>query len=174
MINIKEILLLYPEFTHVSGPHTDTGGRLYLNLINSNLKQGTKGYTYNISYPKAMMEIKLGERIYEPYTVDHIDRNFLNNDYSNLRVVTRSQNTSDDNKRVKVEPVKCPECGLEFMPSRGQRNSAKDKAGPFCSRVCSGKYGARVLYEGKRLERTAVIKTYFYIDKHCKSDTIQE
>lgn len=70
MVNIKDILLLYPEFTHVSGPHTDTGGRLYINLVDSKVKKGSKGYTYNISYPKALMEIKLGERIYEPYTVD--------------------------------------------------------------------------------------------------------
>lgn len=171
---LKDILKLYPTYDSVSGPYKDSGDRLYIVLNNFSLKKGTKGKLRTISYPKALMEIHLGVRLEDGLTVDHIDRDFNNNDLTNFRIVTAGKNASDDHIRVKVDPVKCPECGTEIIPTRAQRNSAKDRAGPFCSRVCSGKYGARVLYEGTRLERTEVIKTYYYLDKDCKSAILPE
>jgi hypothetical protein len=71
-----------------------------------------------------------------------------------------------DALRVKVEDICCTECGTNFTPSIAQRsNRASDNAGPFCSRRCTGIYGARVQNTGQTEERTLVKKEYYRVEK---------
>ena len=82
-------------------------------------------------------------------TVDHLDRDKTNDDLSNLVVRPRSEHIKLDATRVKVSPVLCPICGTEFIPSKAQRSKYhSERAGPFCSRSCAGKYGKSVQMGG--------------------------
>jgi len=163
---LDAILDLYPPYTSVLGPYYRKDGRQHIVLNNENVAKGTKGKTKTISYPKALKEIELGRLLKAGETVDHHDRDFTNNSSDNLKVLDLVKHTSDDALRVKVEAVTCPECGTSFVPSKDQRNSQKLAiAGPFCGRVCSGKYGARVQNGGDRFGRSKIVKTYYKIEK---------
>lgn len=161
----KEILLgLYPGYTSVLGPYHRPDGRQHIVLNNSTAPKGTKGKTKTISYPKALKEIELKQKLKPDETVDHHDRDFTNDNLNNLKVKPRNQHTSEDASRVIVENVNCPECLKSFTPNVTQRNS-KAKAGPFCSKICAGKYGAKVQNGGPVLAKTEIKKTYYRSDK---------
>lgn len=122
-----------------------------------------------ITYARYLMEEKLGRKLGKHETVDHIDRDKTNDVLDNLRVVGWSQHVSDDNPRaVKVEII-CVLCGKKAMKDRRyiRHNAKLGKAGPFCSKSCSGKYG-QMLQAGK-LERfpvqSSVELKHEYIEK---------
>ncbi len=102
-----------------------------------------------MSYPKYLMECYLGRRLDPNETVDHIDYNPLNNEISNLQVLTRAEHTKLDNRRLKSQHFVCPICGKKFTLT-GQKlhnaitNRKQGKTGPFCTRSCAGKYGANI------------------------------
>jgi len=101
------------------------------------------GKKRTISYPKWILECQLGRKLDSEFeTVHHIDGDHENNDINNLRVVPRSEHSADDTRRVKEVELECAWCGKKFKRSpRLLREKAKKGArGPFCSRVCSGKY----------------------------------
>jgi hypothetical protein len=164
----KTLLGLYPEYTSVLGPYFRPDGRQHVILNNAKAPKGTKDKTKTISYPKALKEVELKEKLKPDETVDHHDRDFTNDKLSNLKVKSKSIHASQDALRVTVKPINCPECSNLFTPNVNQRNkqhAGKGQAGPFCSKVCVGKYGARVRNEGVILERTSLEKTYYRIDK---------
>jgi hypothetical protein len=92
------------------------------------------------------MEQHLGRKLEPGETVDHIDRDFTNDDISNLRVVPLSVHASDDTPRVKKVKITCVLCGKEAYKQAANldHNSKRGKAGPFCGKSCAGKYGAAV------------------------------
>lgn len=165
----KKILLgLYPGYTSVLGPYYRSDGRQHVVLNSSSVSKGTTGKTKTISYPKALKEIELNRRLDDGETIDHHDRDFTNNDLNNLKVKTLAAHASEDARRVTVEKVICPECLSTFVPSVNQRNKQRigeQPAGPFCSKSCTGKYGAKVQNGGKVLKRTPIEKTYYYKEK---------
>jgi uncharacterized Fe-S center protein len=163
----KQILLgLYPEYTSVLGPYHRSDGRQHIVLNNSKAAKGTKGKTKTISYPKALKEIELKQKLKDGETVDHHDRNFTNNSLNNLIVKTLPVHASEDAKRVKVDPVKCAGCEEIFTPSKNQiTNYVSNRAGPFCSKKCSGSYGAKVQNGGVIIERTEIKKEYYRLEK---------
>lgn len=126
---------------YVNGPYRSkkNKGRKYVSVV---YEGGRKRF---VSYPKFLVECLL-ERELDPVqeTVDHIDRNFDNNDWQNLRLVDLSQHTSDDVERVERIKVKCIWCGKKFrrQASRINVEARRKKAGPFCGKQCSGSYGA--------------------------------
>lgn len=99
------------------------------------------------------MEQHLGRYLKKDETIDHIDKNPLNNDLENLRVLSRNEHCYNDCIRNKDVVVKCTYCGKEFtIPgSKLHLRNRKDKhqSGYFCSRTCSGKYGVEI-QNGKR------------------------
>lgn len=121
----------------VFGPYKRPDGRQIVIVVENNGKRRT------VSYPKWLLEMQLGRKL-DPNleTVDHIDSNFDNNDLSNLRIVERREHSGDDTRRVKNLDLNCAWCNNEFQRSpRLIRDKAKkQKAGPFCSRNCAGKY----------------------------------
>jgi hypothetical protein len=98
------------------------------------------GTKRTVSYPKWLMEQKLGRRL-DPRneTVDHIDGDFNNNSLENLRIIPIREHVLDDVKRRKIDLLKCRWCGKTFEAFSGRRK--RSKVGPFCSKHCSGKYG---------------------------------
>ena len=99
------------------------------------------------------MEKHLDRYLEEDETIDHIDGNFLNNEISNLRILSRKEHTTNDALRNKDIIVKCIYCGKEFtikgetLHNRNRKD--RGQSGYFCSRQCSGKYGAEI-QNGKR------------------------
>lgn len=131
----------------IYGPYTAKNGRKHVIIIYDCGKRKT------VSYPKFLIEKRLGRKLKDNETVDHIDGDFTNDDISNLQVLDRSIHAKLDAKRTRAS-VKCTWCDVEFELSSDQRRPSSKKAGPFCSRVCSGKYGASVQNgRSERLER---------------------
>lgn len=106
-----------------------------------------------MSYPKWIMSQKLGKELKIDDTVDHIDRDFSNNITKNLQVLPRSRHAYLDVKRAVTLELHCPWCNRTFIAARRTYNRAirLGRAGLFCSRVCAGKYGAKVQNGGHRI-----------------------
>lgn len=166
----EKLLKLYPEYDSVLGPYLRRDGRKHIILNNSSLPSKAKDKRKTISYPKALVESDRGVRLLQNETIDHNDRNINNNSRDNLKIRDKSEHCSLDAVRVKTNSVNCVECNTLFEPSTKQRSiqvgkGAPEPYGPFCSKSCSGKYGARVQNDGEKLNRREVPKTYYYINK---------
>jgi hypothetical protein len=119
----------------VYGPYTRKDGRQHV-IIYEN------GNRKTVSYPKYLVETKLNIKLKDNETVDHIDGNFLNDDFRNLRVVDRAEHASDDSLKIIEKIIKrnCLFCGKEFE----FKTTDRYKTGSYCSRSCTGKYGQMV------------------------------
>ena len=121
----------------VYGPYYRKDGRQHIILVHENGRKQT------VSYPRYLMEIKLGRSLEIDEEVDHIDGDKLNNDLSNLQILSKKENAQkaiiETNRQAKIEVYICL-CGKEFKRDlrevNGNRN--KGKVGPFCSRSCAG------------------------------------
>lgn len=105
-----------------------------------------------VSYPKYLVEQLLGITLKPNETVDHIDDNFTNNDPSNLRIITRSKHGKEDHKLIHPIELICIWCKTKHTQNYSdvKGNVKQGKAGPFCSKSCSGKYGTEV--QNKRIK----------------------
>ncbi len=128
----------YADNFTIYGPYArKSDGRQIVIVIDRNGKRRT------VSYPKWLLETQLGRPLDTNLeTVDHWDSNHENNDLSNLRIVPRDQHSADDTRRVKPVKFECAWCNKEFerSPRLIRDKARKNKAGPFCSRSCAGKY----------------------------------
>ena len=166
VMDTKALLKLYPDYDTVYGPYTRKDGRKHLILSKSTLPRSDKTKNKTISYPKALKEIQLNKVLLLNETVDHDDRDFTNDNLSNLIIRERSMHSSLDAKRVIKLPVNCIMCNTAFIPSRHQREARSiNKAGPFCSKKCSGKYGKSIQNGGDIIKRIPVITEYFRLKK---------
>jgi hypothetical protein len=142
--------MAYGDDFKVYGPYMKKNRRLIVIVVDKN------GVRRTVSYPKYLMELQLGRQL-DPneHTVDHIDSNIDNNDLSNLRLVPREEHSADDTRRAKLEEFECAWCHNKFerSPRLIRDKAKKNRAGPFCSRKCAGKY-SRML-QLKLIERLA-------------------
>ena len=124
-------------------------GRLRARIISDN------GTSKVMSYPKILMEEKLGRPL-EPYEeVHHIDGDFTNNDISNLELVKHGEHQRHHSQKYYDKIVTCPICGKKFLwtakkqcifysnNSRKKPRNFNPSKQPFCSSHCSGLYGKR-------------------------------
>ena len=158
----KEALLkLYPGYHTVVGPYLRKDNRKHIILIGNNNNKNKM-----LSYPKALVEVHLNTRLGEDDTVDHKDRNKQNDDINNLAVIKRKEHCKLDAIRVKVDDMNCSMCGKKFKPSANQHNTRSlSKAGPFCSKQCSGLYGAQVQNGAPKINRQKIYKEYYQLEK---------
>jgi hypothetical protein len=148
----------------VHGPYKRRDGRQIVIIIENN------GSRRTVSYPKWIMEIQLGRRL-DPNleTVDHIDSNFENNNINNLRLIPRKEHSEDDTRRVKLVKFKCAWCDKEFerSPRLVRDKSRKNKAGPFCSRTCAGRYSRMLqLKLVEKMDSQPLIESEYYKKKY--------
>lgn len=127
------------------GPYTRASdGRKYMKRYNGTF--GENGTT--VSYPKYLMEIKLGRYLLPNETVDHKDRDFTNDSIDNLRVINNVQHGKEDSLLRKEATFICQICSKSFTVS-GKKlhdlnaNHWRMRCGPFCSRSCAGKASHR-------------------------------
>lgn len=136
--NLNLLSKLYNGIHTVYGPYIAKDGRRRV-ILYDGYRRITRQYC------KVKMEIRLEKRLSALETIDHVDRNVLNDAYSNLRVLNNKKHASLDAQRLKARKVKCIWCKSIFEQKR--RRKAKS-SGPFCSKSCSGKYGS-YLQNGK-------------------------
>lgn len=111
------------------------------------------GDSHVLSYPRILMEEKLGRPL-KPYEdVHHIDGNPLNNSLHNLEIVCHGEHQRNHSRKYYDKIMVCPICNKEFMWTAVQqrrfysnlsRKEPKNKSRctvPFCSKRCIGLYG---------------------------------
>ena len=140
--------MVYEDVVKIRGPYkSNKDGRLRCQLL---FKDGS---VKTISYPKYLIEKYLDRYLLKNETVDHIDKNPLNNEIFNLRVLNRDEHCKNDAKRNESVKVKCSFCGKEFeiegkkIRNRnriGGKNNRRIMSGYFCSKTCSGMYGKMI------------------------------
>jgi hypothetical protein len=161
------------EDCKIYGPYVSKkDNRLRIVAVDSNGKKTT------VSYPKYLMEKHLNRHLTDDETVDHIDCDVQNNEISNLRVLKRSEHASIDVIRLSTQEFKCPMCKGNFsLDGRKLHDSVinrrKNKAGPFCSRQCAGKYGKNVQDGLNKLNVQTITPSYTTskIDKSLYEET---
>lgn len=120
----------------IYGPYTRKDKRKHIIIIHANGERQTK------SWPKYLLEQKIGRELEGDETCDHIDEDFTNDHPDNLQVLSRSKNAEKSGALRETEYYYfvCPQCGTdakkEMRNVRG--NWKKGRPGPYCSRSCAG------------------------------------
>lgn len=121
----------------VYGPYTRKDGRQHVCLYLSGRKRRT------VSYPKFLIEIRLGKHLKKNETVHHKDKNVMNNKFRNLVVLEKVIHCRQDATKL-YRPIKllCQVCKKYFVLSGKKLVAAAGKRaasiGPFCSKSCAG------------------------------------
>jgi hypothetical protein len=93
------------------------------------------------AYARWLMEEHLGRQLRSDEEVDHVDDNKLNDDLSNLQVLTPAANRAKQGTMEMITFI-CPVCRKPATKSarvvRGNR--AKGRAGPFCGKPCARRW----------------------------------
>lgn len=124
----------------IFGPYTNNCNRLFIITIDN-------GKRRTISYPRYLMEQKLGRPLEPQEDVHHIDENPLNNELSNLEIRMHGEHQKEHSLKAPLEiKYNCDWCGKEFILSKNQRGEymhPRKKRGTrhFCSRRCAGLCG---------------------------------
>lgn len=144
----------------VHGPYLRPDGRKHVVVMLNDGKRKT------VSYPKFLMEQKLGRPLGKDETVDHKDRDFTNDSFDNLQVLTRGENSAKSALRMKDYFCDCPICGINFKATNSQVKNTylKDSAGPFCGKSCAGKYGKSLQMGEKELTKNPISVEYYRND----------
>lgn len=141
LLECMDFYALVSEAGKTFGPYKRPDGRQIVIIQNDD------GSRRTVSYPKYLMEQHLGRQLDENLeTVDHWDSNVDNNNIDNLRIVERKEHSANDTRRVKNIDLNCAWCDKDFerSPRLLRDNAKKQKAGPFCSRSCAGKYSRKL------------------------------
>lgn len=131
----------------VYGPYVRKDGRLI--VIKVTLVNGVQRHK-TISYPRYIMEEHLQRSLMPDEDIHHIDGDVSNNDLSNLRVINKSEHVrAHSTKHTYNIMMRCVFCNTPcVIPANKMASFNADrrrgKAGPFCSRKCSGRYGAEI------------------------------
>lgn len=152
---VDKILHLYGE-VKLYGPYTRKQDGRKIIVICGKDKRTTK------LLAKVKLEVKLGRLLSKYETVDHKDGNSTNDKFKNLELLSKSDNSKKAALHLVISKTRCVECNCKFSPSRHQVGlRAKTKAGPFCSKSCSGSYGKRI-QDGWTPKKRKSIKANLY------------
>lgn len=122
----------------IYGPYLRKDGRKHVIIYDGKRRQ-------TMSYPKWLMEQKLGRFLGVEETIDHRDRDFTNDAPTNLRIRERKEHARVDAWYARHVAQFCIWCGKQLIRRRNhiRRNAKQKKAGPFC-KCCAGRYGAQL------------------------------
>lgn len=99
--------------------------------------------TSHTSYEhREVMERYLGRSLSSCEVIHHKDGNGENNVLENLEILTVSGHAKRHARKAAPVGLRCALCGNAFMrTARYERHNRKQgKAGPFCSKVCAGRW----------------------------------
>jgi hypothetical protein len=104
-----------------------------------------------ISYPRYLMEQKIGRKLLDDEQVHHKDGNPLNNAIENLEIKLYREHQREHATKYCDVIVKCHWCGNEFLWTAKQqrtfygnikrKNRKSITNEPFCSKQCIGSFG---------------------------------
>lgn len=116
----------------VYGPYTRKDGRQHV-ILYENGKRTTQ------SYPRYLLEQRLGRKLEYWEDADHIDNDCTNNKPDNIQLLTTIENIRKSAKPAEVYKFICPSCNKPSEKSAGQvrHNRKQTKSGPYCSRRCA-------------------------------------
>lgn len=109
----------------------------------------TKRDGKRIDVHRAIMEEFLGRKLGRFELVHHKDGNKLNNDLSNLSIMTPQQHSSHHNQKHPVT-WNCEWCGKEFTPPKTKRGGRRKTCSKEC---CFARTSA--MYKGRRFGKAA-------------------
>ena len=118
----------------VYGPYVNHDG--YEFVIHSN-----NGIRRTQSYFRYLMENELGRELTKLEEVDHIDDNPLNNDISNLQILSHKENNDKRGLKPEMAVYECPVCFKLFEREVSQvrhNQGSRGCKGPYCSKRCNG------------------------------------
>ena len=119
------------------GPYTRKDGRAHTIIVHPDGRKQTQ------SYPRFLMEQKLGRSLLPSEHIDHVNNDPTDNRIENLQILSQR----DNNRKAaalssrKLITFTCPCCGKETTKylNHVKGNSKKGRKGPYCSRSCAGK-----------------------------------
>ena len=111
------------------------------------------GKRANVSYPRMLVEEKLGRPLAPNEDVHHKDGNPLNNDLANLEVKLHGDHQREHAIKYTDKNARCENCGREFLWTANKQanwtiNSRRKcykgkKKHIFCSNKCAGSFGRK-------------------------------
>lgn len=147
----------------IYGPYKRKDNREHIILYDTETKTRK-----TMSYPRYLMEQRLGRVLESDEEVDHIDRDCTNNDIDNLQIIKADQHRGLDARRTKLIALVCDWCGKSFARNASwhRHNKKLGKIGAFCSKQCVGRYGKHIQLGG---QVKGTFETpdpeYYYLDK---------
>ena len=161
--NFEKIQRIYPFVHKVYGPYLNYNGSRY------QVNMHGKGKKTTVQYARLKIEVQLGRKLSSIEEVDHINRKPRDDRYDNLQVLRNGVHQGLDARRLKPIKVKCAWCKRNFELRKDQRTTRAmkgTKGGPFCSKQCSGRYGAAVQANPTlSLINSRGTKSYYFIEK---------
>lgn len=132
-----------------------------------------ENYRKTFQLAKIVLEVKLGRKLVDNETVDHIDGDKTNDSPENLRVLSHPENAADSVIRLKSNKFNCPQCNISFELTGKKlkdavNNRAKGKAGPFCGRSCAGRYGTSIQHHDAIPLEIITIERKYYSNKELR------
>ena len=116
----------------IYGPYIRKDGRKHIIIINGNMRR-------TVSYPKFLMEQKLGWELAHNETIHHINGDFQDDSLENLKLIDRIEH-SRHHRPTQCREVSCPECNKMYLQ--------KYPSQKFCSYHCNSKYQRRAQLAG--------------------------
>lgn len=126
------------ENCRIYGPYLRKDNRKHVVIYNLVTKKRT-----TVSYPKFLLQEKIGRVLTGEETTDHKDEDFTNDCIENLQILTRVENAKKSIVPAKIISLVCKWCNTEFQRRKAVEDYNREfllKEGPFCSRTCQGTY----------------------------------
>lgn len=153
----RKLSIVYQRRLRIRGPYLCKDGRKRVDVVSYNSNKDP----VTCLLARVRLEIKIGRKLRLGETVDHINEDKTDDSYANLQLLSLAANSKKSAKRALKTVGSCIQCGTRFNLSRHQLDArSKSKAGPFCSRSCSGAYGAQVQNTGTRRKRVTYKRKY--------------
>lgn len=132
---------LYGKGAKVSGPFKVTKtGRMHVAVW-----LPVSRTSVSLTLARFRMQEHLGRILATEEEVDHIDENPLNDELTNLQVLTKPENVAkSQTKYTEDKEVQCFFCPKKFVltpKQQRQRHMNRNRtSGPFCSHSCAAKF----------------------------------
>ena len=108
----------------------------------------TNGEKHSMSYAKYVYTSYYECDVAEGDQVDHIDKNKMNDDISNLQVISRKLNSNKSKMIKEFVELECPVCHEKFL---FEKRNLSTHPNPCCSKKCGAikSYITKVLNKSK-------------------------